>query len=190
MGYNFMAVDNSVDNSKINQKTNVLSEWIIDKADAYNKIKTEGQQWKDDRFDKRRGYSFWISVNAVRMFPKGTELPKDITPYFCGLFYRCANMLQANTNMLVKRYCNYERPITKTMLADELGIGKRQCQRLLKLARERHIIKEYNCKLYMNPIFFMCGRYLTHQLYTLFQEDLDAFLPQWVIDRFNGDVNA
>ena len=185
-----MGVDNSVDNLKMNQKTNVLSEWIVNSADAYNGYKTVGEQWKEDRFDKQKGYSFWLSVNSVRFFPSGTELPKEIPPFYCGLFYRCANMLQANTNMLVKRYCNYEKPITKTMLAEELGVGIRQCQRFLKLAREKHIIKECDYYLYMNPIFFICGRYLTHQLYTLFQEDLDAFLPQWVIDRFNGDVNA
>ena len=190
MGYNFMNVDNSVDNLKINQKTSVLSEWIVDKADVYNKYKTEGQQWKDDRFDIKSGYSFWLSSNAVRMFPQGTELPKEINASMCGYLYRCAMMLQPKTNMIVKHYKNYDKPMCREMLIEELGISERQFYRFIKMAKDKRIIKEHDKKLYMNPIFFICGRYLTHQLYTLFQEDLDAFLPQWVIDRFNGDVNA
>jgi AraC-like DNA-binding protein len=190
MGYNFMNVDNSVDNLKMSQKTNVLSEWIVNKADVYNKYKTEGQQWKEDRFDKQKGYSFWLSANAVRMFPNGFELPKDINASMCGYLFRCAMMLQPKTNKIVKHYKNYDKPLDREMLIKELGISERHFYRFFKIATEKHIIKECDKELYMNPLFFMCGRYLTHQLYTLFQEDLDAFLPQWVIDRFNGDVNA
>lgn len=149
-----------------------------------------GEEWKKHRFDLEDGYSFWLTAYAVRSFPNGFELPKDIGASVCGHLYRCSMMLQPKTNIIVKHYKNYDRPISKQELAEELGLCEKQFRRFLKIATEKRVIKEYDHKLYMNPLFFIRGRKLTWQLYTLFQEDLDAFLPQWVIDRFNGDVNA
>ena len=185
-----MNVDKSVDNFSEEQNTSVLSEWIVNKAEAYNKYKTEGEQWKEYRFSKKNGYSFWLSANAVRMFPNGFELPKDINASMCGYLYRCAMMLQPKTNMIVKHYKNYDKPLDKEALIKELGISKRHFYRFFKIATEKQIIREHDGKLYMNPLFFICGRHLSHQLYTLFSDQLDAFLPRWVIDRLNGNANA
>ena len=149
----------------------------------------KGKEWKDKRF-KNGKYSFWKGIVCVRSFPRGTELPKDISTTDTAYMYRCSMMLQHNTNMLVKRYANYEREMSVKMLAEELGIKERQCQRFIKRMEEKRILKRENRKIYINPIYFICGKYLTWHLYMLFQDDLDAFLPDWVVDRFNGDINA
>lgn len=169
---------------------NVLLDGIADSADTIEEKKSNGQQWHDKRYSKDKGYSFWLSVNAVRMFPRGTELPQDVPPLYCGYMYRIANMLQNNTNMVVKRYCNYERPAHVEDIAVALGISNRSCYRFLKDMKQKGIIKEQDKLYYVNPIFFICGKYLSWNLYKLFQKDLDHFLPSWVIDRFNGDDRA
>lgn len=169
---------------------NNIADGIAVNSDSVGEQIRSGREWQKHRFSLEEGYSFWLTAYAVRMFPNGFELPKDLDAMTCGYLYRCAMMLQPKTNILVKHYRNYDRPMNTRLLADELGIGIRQCQRFLKIAKDKRIIKEYDHKLYMNPLFFIRSRKLTWELYTLFQEDLDAFLPQWVIDRFNGDVNA
>lgn len=170
----------------------ILSDGVAYGADEENtnEEKSSGQQWKDSRFSKEHGYSFWLRANSVRMFQKGFSLPKTLTATEKGYMYDCAMMLQANTNMIVKHYCNYDIPANSKIIADELGINLRSCQRFLKSMKEKNIIKEDNGLLYVNPIFFICGKYLSWHLYKLFQEDLDHFLPSWVIDRFNGDDRA
>lgn len=167
-----------------------LIDGIADASAWHPKQLTHGKEWKQQRFDLEDGYSFWLTAYAVRSFPNGFALPKDVDTLTCGYLYRCSMLLQPKTNMLVKHHKNYDKPLNSKTLAAELGIGVRQCQRFLQDVKQRGIIKEDDHRLYMNPIFFIRSRKLTWKLYTLFQEDLDAFLPQWVIDRFNGDINA
>ena len=169
---------------------NNIADGIAVNSDSVGEQIRNGREWQKHRFSLEEGYSFWLSAYAVRSFPNGFELPKDINASVCGYLYRCAMMLQPKTNIIVKHYKNYDRPLDRKALAEELGLRDRQFRTFFKVATEKRIIKEYNHRLYMNPLFFIRSRKLTWELYTLFQEDLDAFLPQWVIDRFNGDVNA
>ena len=166
-----------------------LADGIADNSARQEQL-LNGEEWKKHRFSLKDGYSFWLTAYAVRSFPNGFELPKELNAAMCGYVYRCAMMLQPNTNVIVKHYKNYDKPLNRETLAEELGISERQFFRFFKIATDKRIIKEYDHKLYINPLFFIRGRKLSWELYTLFQEDLDAFLPQWVIDRFNGDVNA
>ena len=184
-------IDNQNKMGKGMEKDNNIIADGIAEASVYAERKlSDGKQWKDNRFSLEKGYSYWMNAKAVRMFTNGCELPKDIPPLYCGYMYRCATMLQASTNMIVKHHKNYDRPITTKQLAEELGISTRSCQYFIKSMIDRDILRKQDGHLYVNPIFFIRGRYLSWQLYTLFSDQLDAFLPQWVIDRFNGDVNA
>ena len=175
---------------KMDEQNNIVADGIADSSVLAEDRLSDGREWKRQRFSLEKGYSFWMNAHAVRMFTHGCELPKDINATDCGYMYRCATMLQPNTNMIVKHYKNYDRPIATKELAEELGIGERNCQRFIKRMIDRDILRKQDGHLYVNPIFFIRGRYLSWQLYTLFSDQLDAFLPQWVIDRFNGDINA
>lgn len=168
----------------------VLADGIAGAATYTEYKETGGREWKRYRFNPDVGYSYFLGAHAVRSFPGGWELPADLSATECGHMYRCAMMLQPRTNMLVKHHKNYDRPLTIEGLAKELGISTRQCQRFIKRMEDRRIVKRQDGHIYVSPIFFIRGRMLTWHLYTLFSDDLDAFLPQWVIDRFNGDVNA
>jgi len=157
---------------------------------AKNDIQPKGELWKDKRFDIRNGYSFWVTAQALRHFLGGFELPKDMSLAECGFALRCAELLEPRTNMVAKHINNYYKPMTALLLADEMHINRRYCQKLVKGLIDKRIMKRHDNRLYMNPLYFIRGRILTYGLYTLFQEDLDAFLPQWVVDRFNGDADA
>ena len=168
----------------------ILADGIAGGASYKEQRPTGGQAWKHYRFDPDEGYSYFLGAHAVRSFPGGWELPADLTPTECGYMYRCSMLLQPGTNMLVKHHKNYDRPLTVKALAKELGLSEKQCQRFIRRMEEKRIVKRQDGYIYVSPIFFIRGRLLKWHLYMLFSDDLDAFLPQWVIDRFNGDVNA
>jgi hypothetical protein len=44
----------------------------------------------------------------------------------------------------------------------------------------------------LNPLFFFCGKRLSADLYFLFQQSLDAYLPKWVIRKFHemGNIKS
>ena len=160
-------------------------------ADWNGRPSGEGSAWKRARFDLDRGYSFWLGYNSVRMFPGGFELPRDFNLSERGFAYTCAMLLEPNSNMLARHTRGRYVPLTVAGLAKETGISMRQCQTYMSRMISRNIVKRADDRhLYMNPLYFIRGRYLTWGLYHLFQEDLDPFLPDWVIDRFNGDINA
>ena len=40
-------------------------------------------------------------------------------------------------------------------------------------------------KYVLNPLFFNSKKYISADLYFLFQETLDCYLPQWAIERYH-----
>jgi hypothetical protein len=47
-------------------------------------------------------------------------------------------------------------------------------------------------KYVINPLFFNSKKYINSDLYFLFQESLDMYLPNWVIRKFHeiGNINC
>ena len=168
----------------------VIADGISDGADVYvPPAPAYGSEWKDKRFRIDKGYSFWLNASPVKMYP-GCELPASVSSADCGKLYRCAMMLQKNTNMLFYHSNGFDKPLTTEKLADKLGINRQRCYMFVQRMCDMHIMARESGRLYINPIFFFRGRHLSYSLYQMFQEDLDSVLPQWVIDRFNGDVHA
>ena len=148
-----------------------------------------GKEWKDKRFRIDRGYSFWMCAKPIRSFG-AVSIPSDISKYDLANLFICAMWLQADTNMLVQPHHGYDTPLTVEKIAEKIGISTRYCYLFIDRMIGKRIMARSQGAVYINPIYFFRGKYLSWHLYHLFQEDLDAFLPQWVINRFNGDINA
>lgn len=148
-----------------------------------------GQDWKDRKFSYERGYSYWLCVHPIKSFV-GYDLPQDMADADIGRLYKLSKLLQKNSNLIIRHYENYDKPLNDDSMSKVLNLVPRVCQRFLLRMMRKRIIKKDGNLYYMNPIYFFRGQYLTWHLYHLFQEDLDHVLPQWVIDRFNGDINA
>ena len=144
-----------------------------------------GQDWKDKRWDVAQGYSFWVGTHPIRCFG-GISIPNNISNSDMGLLFKCAMMLDTDTNMIVKHNSNgLSKSLNATSLAKQLGISVRQCQYFIQRMVAKGVIKREQKRMYINPLCFIRGRYLSWHLYNLFRSDLDHVLPQWVIDRFN-----
>ena len=149
-----------------------------------------GKEWKNKRFSEEYGFSFWLCVHPIKSYI-GYDLPNDIGDSDIGKLFKLAKLLQKDTNLIVRHYENYDKPMNDEMIAKVLNINTLVCKRFLRrMIRKRIMYKDDIGHFYINPIYFFRGQYLSWHLYNIFQEDLDCVLPQWVIDRFNGDINA
>ena len=150
------------------------------------KVVPTGQEWQNERFDEERGYSFWLNETPIRSFP-GCTLPKTLTQADKGTLLDCAMLMEAGTNMLCRRVDGYYKPLTPPKLAEKLGITERQVRRFLKKMFENRIMAQEEGRLYINPCYFFRARYLSYQLYHLFETDLRSVLPAWVVQRYEGE---
>ena len=170
------------------EKTSDRIKYIIDSANN-DDAPLSGKDWKDKKFSYEKGFSFWLCVHPIKSYV-GYDLPQSISDADIGRLYKLSKLLQKNSNLIVKHYENYDKPMNDEMIAQALNLVVRVCQRFLLRMMRKRIIKRDGNLYYINPIYFFRGQYLSWHLYNLFQEDLDCVLPQWVIDRFNGDINA
>ena len=166
-----------------------LTDGIADGAELPTPSPAYGSEWKDKRFNLEKGYSFWLNAVPVRMFT-GCALPSSVSMVDCGRMYRCAMLMQARSNMLFYHANGVDKPLTVAKLAAKLGINEQRCRQFVKRMTDARVMVREDGRLYVNPCYFFRGKHLSFSLYQLFQTDLDSVLPQWVIDRYNGDIHA
>ncbi len=166
------------------KKSEIITEFIASLCEKENH-KSLGEQWKQKRFSEK-GYTFWADTAfPVRIY---CELPKELTNIEKGRCLECTQWLEVGTNMLYYRSNNIHKPLTIRSLAKRLNISERQCQRFIKRMLETRVIAREQGKLFMNPCYFVRGKYLNYHLYQLFKRELDQVLPQWVVARYEAMV--
>jgi hypothetical protein len=78
-------------------------------------------------------------------------------------------------------------------IADILGICVRRTKDFITRMKKLHIIAErvdtvgdmISTKFVFNPLYFNSKKYISPELYFLFQESLNKYLPSWVIRKFH-----
>lgn len=142
-------------------------------------------------FDPATGYMFWTNRGASRTF-HDVPYPKEMTRSEIGAMAILAKCIWSSTNMLGYRGNGGIRPYSPTQLASILGLGVRQTHRFLakmvRLGMLQHIRStgkgKNEVQYYVNPIHFCSSGRISLNLYLLFHEQLDPFLPGWVIGAF------
>jgi predicted transcriptional regulator len=148
--------------------------------------KSHGELWKDRRFTQQ-GYLFWLNAAPIRSYP-GYALPDTLTATETGRCYQCALMLEKETNMIFHKVNGVNKPLSIKQLANRLKLSERQCYRFIQRMIELRIMKKEQGRIYINPCYFFRGRYLSYHLYELFKPELQAVLPKWVTDRYEGNA--
>lgn len=103
-----------------------------------------------------------------------------------------SNNMFSNTNMLAVRTRHGIEPMDMGTLFELLGVKKRQGFNLINkfiglgiIAKAQIIIEgEVSTQYYMNPIYFFKGTWLSANLYFIFKDYLDEFVPDDIKDRF------
>lgn len=79
-----------------------------------------------------------------------------------------------------------EIPTPLRELADCLDLSTRRTYSLLTRLRSLGMVKRSGKRWYANPIYGFHGKWLSPDLYRLFQTDLDGHLPKWVISQLKN----
>jgi len=156
---------------------------IADAAEQMPEHVPAGKEYWLDRFPAERGYRFWMCKSPIRMYP-GCELPKTLTQSEKGTIYDCAMLMETGTNMLFHRVNGYNKPLSVKKLAERLGKKERQTYNFLKRMYELRIFACEDGRIYVNPIYFFRGTYLSSHLFFLFEEDLASVLPEPVVKKY------
>jgi DNA-binding Lrp family transcriptional regulator len=126
------------------------------------------------------------------------RFPEELSFSDKGRLLDLSKMIWRDTNMIGYRGNGGGRPYDLKKLADVLGLSGRHCQRfigkMIGLGIIRHVeIKMENRKrevqYYMNPLYFCSSKRVSLNLYLLFRDQLNPFLPEWVKVKF-GEQEA
>ena len=147
--------------------------------------------------DADKGYLFFLNKNKVVSF-EGFDLPDNLTNAEAGMMYRLAKHTHKSSNLISYKSSNTVKPANIVQLSKYLSLSDRRTRIFInKMIRER-IIGKVNIKIgndlvtqyYINPVYFLNGKWLSSNLYFLFQKDLDAFLPSYARDFFQSQKNT
>ena len=173
---------------KRKDRINAIMAEILRNAQSDQFTENRPVSWKEYNFDRERGVRFMANVTAaVRMFE---PLPDEVSAGETGLMLRCTKFLESESNMLCYRSNTEYKPLNASKLAKKLNMSTSHIYRFIhRMCRLRVMAKEKN-RLYLNPVYFFRGRYLSWHLYKLFEPELQTKLPAWVVGRFEGKTLA
>lgn len=157
-----------------------------------------GQVYKDKtirftNFSSDRGYLFRSKNQGIKTFAdlKLSDQVKDRQD-----FTRChllAEYIYKDTNMIAVRYKKDIRAADVEDISCIINLSVKKAKEFLSRMRKVHIIAEredkvgdmISIKYYFNPLFFCSSKYLSPDLYFLFQESLDCYIPGWAKQKFH-----
>lgn len=142
-------------------------------------------------FDEEKGYLFWNRRSFAKSF-SGVDFPKETTMRERGQLATLAKKIWSNTNMLGYRGNGGIRPLSPKQIGTVIGVKEYQANAFLRKMIRLGIIAKVNVvagdseevHYYINPIYFCSTNRITLNLYLLFREQLDMFLPDWVKDKY------
>ncbi|MES0334747.1 MAG: hypothetical protein SFH39_00095 [Candidatus Magnetobacterium sp. LHC-1] len=145
-------------------------------------------------FDDDKGYLFKANAYQKRMYNDITlsTVISDRLDYarvhlLAERIYKDTNTIAVRVNTRKIRMADIE-DIAKII---ELSIKK--SREFINRMKKLHVIAERidivgstaQTKYVLNPLYFNCKKYISPDLYFLFQRSLDKHLPKWVIWRFH-----
>lgn len=157
-----------------------------------------GQVYKDrtikfSNFNADKGYLFKAKNQGVKTFAD-LKLSEQVTDR--QDFTRChllAEHIYKDTNMISVRYKKDIRAADIEDISCIINLSVKKAKEFLNRMRKAHIIAEredkvgdmISVKYYFNPLFFCSSKYLSPELYFLFQESLDCYIPGWAKQKFH-----
>ena len=144
-----------------------------------------------NRWDNVKGYAFFLNRSAVKCY-KGFGLPPTLTWAERGRIAELSTYIQRDTNMLYYRSDRSVKPMDISHICDILDLSERGAYRFIRKMIDEGILAksvtkcgdDTTIKYYINPIYYFCGHWLPPSLYMMFRDDLDRYLPTWVIGKY------
>lgn len=144
-------------------------------------------------FDEEKGYLLWPRKNFAKSY-QTIDFPKELNWAERGRLATLAKKIWSNTNMLGYRGNGGIRPYDIKQIGEIIGLKERAAGRFMRKMELLKIIKQIPVKFgerteiqyYFNPVYYFSNSRLSFNLYLLFREELDVFVPDWVKKEFAG----
>lgn len=144
-------------------------------------------------FDNDKGYLFRNKAYYIKGY-QGIKMSKVLDNKIdIANMYLLAENLYKDTNMISiyrnKRYF----PADIVDIAKMLNLCERNARDFINRMIDKGLIAKNTIKIvedikihyHINPLYFNTNKYLSPALYMMFREQLDEYLPEWVIRKFN-----
>lgn len=167
-----------------NSRADVIMRNIIREAQAQHYPENKPKSWNEHNFHEDKGFLFLGNNTAViRLY---RALPDELSAAEKSMMLDCTQFIEKETGMLYYRSDREHVPMSVTALANRLRLSARHVYRLVSRMCELRVMAREQGRIYVNPLYFFRGRYLSHHLYALFRTDLQVALPSWVVERYEG----
>ena len=142
-------------------------------------------------FNEEKGYMLFLNKRNVRIFPD-IDFPESFGMSDIARLFLLSRHIVGTTNMIGKRVRNGIRPMSVEDMSKIADMPYRRfvtwLNRMIRagmIARVKVKTEETEVtQYYMNPLYFFSSRYLPLNLYLLFQEQIDRYLPEWVKRKY------
>jgi hypothetical protein len=141
----------------------------------------------ESHYNKDKGYKY---KNEFGIKFVSSNVPSELTDAELGKLFRLSQSMLINSNLLIVRTTNGKvKPITTEDLEKLLSFSRSTLFRFLRKCRDLKVLKsvivEEETHYYLSPVYFFRGKWLSPNLYWLFQEELDHVLPKKAINFFH-----
>lgn len=143
-------------------------------------------------FDEEKGYLFWARKSFAKSF-MDIPYPPGMNHSEIGKMAILAKKIWSNTNMLGYRGNGGVKPYTPEQIGKFIDLGPRQAGRFIdKMIRIGILARvkietggKKETQYYVNPVFYFSSNRIPLNLYLIFKDQLDRFLPDWVKQEFS-----
>jgi hypothetical protein len=145
-------------------------------------------------FDADKGYLFWANAHQRRSYNK-VKLSDAIsdTLDFARVHLLAENIYKDTNTIMVRVSSTVVRVADIEDISAMIRLSPKRTKECLYRMLKLHVLAErtdrigdiVQTKYVLNPIFFNSKKYISSDLYFLFQETLDCYLPTWVIVKFH-----
>jgi hypothetical protein len=122
-----------------------------------------------------KGYAYQHNRRSIKMYPT-LPLP-DLSHSELGQLFLVARYME-NGNLI---------PLTSAEIAALLGFSVNHTYLFINRMIEADVMKRKGRSLYINPLYWFAGKYMSNDLYQLFKESLDKVLKNWTKKQLNGE---
>ena len=145
----------------------------------------------DFMFPDDKGYRMFNQKHTVRMFPD-IDFPEGLTDRDELYLYRLARKIIGDSCMIGYRSGGSIKPAQDTHIQSVTGLGDERFRKWIsKMMRLGMIARltieiedQQHTQYYMSPLYFFSGKFVSLNLYLLFQEQLDQHLPEWAKAKY------
>ena len=150
-------------------------------------------------FDNEKGYLFKNQAYYFKGFKVEHKISDIVNDFIdIGRLHVLAENTYADTNMIAYYKNKKYYPAGIKEISEMIRLCERNTKDFLKRMIGLGIIakaiintnEQIEVQYYLNPLYFISSKYLSPGLYMLFRKQLDEYLPQWVIKKFNECINS